>query len=584
MPFPQDFIEQLRSANPIDSVMSSYVTLKRSGRNMVCLCPFHSEKSPSCVVYNDTQSFYCFGCGAGGDVFTFTMLIENIEYYEAVRLLAERSGISMPENSGNPDTHKLKMRIYEANRTAAKYFFNVLTREKEGEKGRRYFAQRALKNSTIVKYGLGYAPPGWQNLYDHMRSKGFTDEELIAANLCSRSTKTDRLFDQFRDRVMFPIIDLRGNVVAFGGRVLDDGQPKYLNTSDTLVFKKSRNLFSLNFAKRVNEERMILAEGYMDVIAVNQAGFENVVATLGTALTPEQARIISGYAKQVIIAYDSDGPGQAAAHRAINLFGEVGIETKIIKMEGAKDPDEYIKKFGAARFKNLLDNSDGAINFELNKCKKDLDLDSETGRVEYLKRCINVLADISSPVGRDVYASKIAAEQKVSKEVIISQTESVLKKRSKSQEKRQWQEITTSMSRDEINPEAVRYPKENRAETEIILFLSRHPDTLSYITSKLSPDDFVTSFNKKLYSSLTNGMKNSEGFNLMSLSGEFTAREMGKISEMSAKYKDIAISAEELDVLINILLDHKNKQTKPAAEMTDSDLLELQQMLKKKTK
>ena len=512
------------------------------------------------------------------------MLIENIEYYEAVRLLAERSGISMPENSGNPDTHKLKMRIYEANRTAAKYFFNVLTREKEGEKGRRYFAQRALKNSTIVKYGLGYAPPGWQNLYDHMRSKGFTDEELIAANLCSRSTKTDRLFDQFRDRVMFPIIDLRGNVVAFGGRVLDDGQPKYLNTSDTLVFKKSRNLFSLNFAKRVNEERMILAEGYMDVIAVNQAGFENVVATLGTALTPEQARIISGYAKQVIIAYDSDGPGQTAAHRAINLFGEVGIETKIIKMEGAKDPDEYIKKFGAARFKNLLDNSDGAINFELNKCKKDLDLDSETGRVEYLKCCINVLADISSPVGRDVYASKIAAEQKVSKEVIISQTESVLKKRSKSQEKRQWQEITTSMSRDEINPEAVRYPKENRAETEIILFLSRHPDTLSYITSKLSPDDFVTSFNKKLYSSLTNGMKNSEGFNLMSLSGEFTAREMGKISEMSAKYKDIAISAEELDVLINILLDHKNKQTKPAAEMTDSDLLELQQMLKKKTK
>ena len=551
---------------------------------MVCLCPFHSEKSPSCVVYNDTQSFYCFGCGAGGDVFTFTMLIENIEYYEAVRLLAERSGISMPENSGNPDTHKLKMRIYEANRTAAKYFFNVLTREKEGEKGRRYFAQRALKNSTIVKYGLGYAPPGWQNLYDHMRSKGFTDEELIAANLCSRSTKTDRLFDQFRDRVMFPIIDLRGNVVAFGGRVLDDGQPKYLNTSDTLVFKKSRNLFSLNFAKRVNEERMILAEGYMDVIAVNQAGFENVVATLGTALTPEQARIISGYAKQVIIAYDSDGPGQTAAHRAINLFGEVGIETKIIKMEGAKDPDEYIKKFGAARFKNLLDNSDGAINFELNKCKKDLDLDSETGRVEYLKRCINVLADISSPVERDVYASKIAAEQKVSKDVIISQTESVLKKRSKSQEKRQWQEITTSMSRDEINPEAVRYPKENRAETEIILFLSRHPDTLSYITSKLSPDDFVTSFNKKLYSSLTNGMKNSEGFNLMSLSGEFTAREMGKISEMSAKYKDIAISAEELDVLINILLDHKNKQTKPAAEMTDSDLLELQQMLKKKTK
>lgn len=585
MAFPPDFIERLRSANPIDSVVSSYAVLKRSGRNMSCLCPFHSEKSPSCVIYNDTQSFYCFGCGAGGDVFTFTMLIENLEYYEAVKLLAERSGIPMPENAGNPDFSRLKMRIYEANRAAAKYYNSVLVNDKQlGEKGRRYFAGRGLTRATVTKYGLGYAPSGWQNLCDHLTAKGFTEDELVAANLCGRSQKTGRLFDQFRDRVIFPIIDLRGNVIAFGGRIIDGDGPKYLNSADTPVFKKSRNLFSLNFAKRDTSNRLILAEGYMDVIAVNQAGFENVIATLGTALTSEQARIISGYAKEVIIAYDSDGPGQAAAHRAINLLGEVGVETKIIKMEDAKDPDEYIKKFGAAKFKYLLDNSDGAINFELDKCKKDIDIQSDTGKVEYLKRCIDVLADISSPIERDVYISKVASEQNVSKEVLTSQINATLKKRERVYKKKQWQEITAHARPDSVNPDAVKYPKQNKAEIGIILFLERHPDTLNYILSKITPDKFVTEFNKKVFASLAEGIKNSERFTLMSLSGEFTAAEMGKISEISAKYKDITVSAEELDVYINILLSFDGGQTVKGSEMTDDDLLLLQQNLRKKSK
>lgn len=551
---------------------------------MSCLCPFHSEKSPSCVIYNDTQSFYCFGCGAGGDVFNFIMLIENLEYYEAVKLLAERSGIPMPENSGNPDFSRLKMRIYEANRAAARYYYSILTSDKQGEKGRRYFAERGLTQATITKYGLGYAPGGWRNLYDHLKAKGFTDNELFSANLCSRSQKNNELFDQFRDRVIFPIIDLRGNVVAFGGRVIDEGGPKYLNTSDTPVFRKSRNLFSLNFAKRQKSDRMILAEGYMDVIAVNQAGFENVVATLGTALTSEQARIISGYAKEVVIAYDSDGPGQTAAHRAINLFSEVGVETRIIKMEGAKDPDEYIKKFGAARFKNLLDNSDGAINFELNKCKKDIDIETDMGKVEYLKRCIGVLADISSPIERDVYISKIAAEQSVSKDVLISQIESTLKKRERAYEKKQWQTISAPVRRDGVNPEAAKYPKQNKAEIGIILFLDRHPDTVDYILTRINPEQFVTEFNKKVFIALANGIKKSDRFTLMSLSGEFSTAEMGKISEISAKYKDITVSAEELDEYINILLSFEDEQTVKGSDMTDDDLLQLQQKLRKKSK
>ena len=296
MAFPDQFILELKQNNPIDSVMSSYVGLKRQGRNSVCLCPFHSEKSPSCVVYLDTNSFFCFGCGAGGDVITFIMKIENLDYVEAIKFLADRAGMTMPDDGGNSESSRIKARILEINRTAARFFLDTLTRSPIGEKGRRYFAERQLSAATITKDGLGYAPDDWHGLEIFLRSKGYSEEELVATNLCGRA-RNGGLYDQFRDRVMFPIIDLRGNVIAFGGRVIDGEGPKYLNSSDTPVFKKSRNLFSMNFAKKSEEKRLILAEGYMDVIAVNQAGFENVVATLGTALTQEQARLMSQYAE-----------------------------------------------------------------------------------------------------------------------------------------------------------------------------------------------------------------------------------------------------------------------------------------------
>ena len=425
MPLPEDFVLQLKQNNPIESVMASYVRLNRSSHVNVA-----------------GQYFHCFGCGAGGDVITFIMKAENLEYIEAVRFLAERAGMSMPEDAKNNDLSRLKARILEINRMAARYFNHVLMKEPYGEKGRLYFSSRKLSVKTITKYGLGYAPDDWRRLTDHLKSQGCREDEIVAANLARQSQKGG-VYDSFRDRVMFPIIDLRGNVIAFGGRIIDGEGPKYLNSSDTPVFKKSRNLFSLNFAKRSEERRLILAEGYMDVIAVNQAGFENVVATLGTALTPEQARMISQYADEVIIAYDSDGPGQAATQKAINLLGEAGIKTKIIKMEGAKDPDEFIKKFGALRFKQLLDNSDGAINFQLAKCKNDLDIESDTGRVEYLKRCVNVLAAINSPVERSVYVSKVAKEQGISREALDAQINSVIRKKINSGRKQEWTDIRT---------------------------------------------------------------------------------------------------------------------------------------------
>ena len=349
MPLPAEFIERLKDANRIDDIMSGYVQIKRAGSVSKCLCPFHSEKTASCTIYNDTQSFYCFGCGAGGDVITFIMKIENLDYFEAIKLLSERSGIPLPEDSEKgDDTVRKKQRLYEMNREAAKFFFNNL-RSSNGKIGLKYLIDRGLKPETIQKYGLGFAENKWTGLKDYMLSKGFYENELVEASLLGRS-QSGRTYDFFKNRVMFPFFDLRGNVIAFGGRTLDpDDTRKYLNSRETLVFKKNKTLFSLNFAKESasKEQRLLLCEGNMDVISMNQAGFENTVATCGTAITPDHARLMSQYCKEVVICYDSDQAGQKASKKAIDLLSEVGIHTKIIKMEGAKDPDESIKKFGA---------------------------------------------------------------------------------------------------------------------------------------------------------------------------------------------------------------------------------------------
>ncbi len=580
MAISDDFILQLKQANPIESVMGSYVALKRSSRDYVCLCPFHSEKTPSCHINVGKQFFHCFGCHAGGDVITFIMKAENLEYIEAVRFLAERAGIPMPEDRGN-DVSRLKARILEINRIAARYFNNILMSDPRGEKGRLYFRSRQLSAQTITKYGLGYAPDDWHGLERYLKSQGCTEEELVASDLCRRSRK-DGVFDFFRDRVMFPIIDLRGNVIAFGGRVIDGDGPKYLNTSDTLVFKKSLNLFSMNFAKRSNERRLILAEGYMDVIAVNQGGFENVVATLGTALTSEQARLMSQYADEVVIAYDSDGAGQAAAARAINLLGEVGVATRIIKMEGAKDPDEYIKKFGSLRFKQLLDNSEGAVNFRLAKCKEGLDLSSDTGKVEYLNRCVNVLADINSSLERGVYISKVAKEQDFPRETLDAQIREVIRKRINSEKKQEWTSIRTFSEKRKQDPNAVMFPKEYKAERGIISFLAKNPDGLELVTASLTPQHFITELNRRIYEKMVEGLKNSEDFNILSLQSEFSPDEMGTITEMLLENENIDINERAVRDFIEVLTKHNDREEEKtsASALSDDEFLKLTQRLK----
>ena len=572
MPRNDEFLYNLRNANPIETVMGGYVNLIRRGRNYVCSCPFHSEKTPSCTIFTDTQSFYCFGCGAGGDVITFTMKIENLDFSEAVKLLAQRSGMEVPEYGQKDSGYaKRKTRIYEMNRLAANYFYTNLFKGPD-KTGLQYFASRKLTPQTIKKYGLGYASDSWNDLTDHLRSKGYTDEEIVDAWLAG--SKNGRTFDMFRKRVMFPIIDLRGNIIGFGGRVLDDSQPKYLNTGKTPVFDKGSNLFSMNFAKNSNAKRLILCEGYMDVIAVNQAGFDNVVATLGTAITPDQARLISHYAEEVRVAYDSDGAGQKATQKAINHFADVGLRTKIIHMEGAKDPDEFIKKFGRDRFRMLLDGSNDANDFMLDKCEDGLDLTTDIGRVELLKRTSKVLAGIESPLEREVYISRTSKKCDIPVQVLKTHIDAMLKKNSSSAKKNEWRNIKakTSYIRDDINPDAVSNKKQARAEETIISYLLMRPQEYEDV-EKLAPAEcFVTAFNKKVYRALLERMKNSDKFSISLLSDEFSTEEMGRISGIAAKKREVAVTLDVVADCAKVL-----KENRPAAdgELSNDELLEL---------
>ena len=572
MPRNDEFLYNLRNATPIETVMGGYVNLIRRGRNYVCSCPFHSEKTPSCTIFTDTQSFYCFGCGAGGDVITFTMKIENLDFSEAVKLLAQRSGMEVPEYGQKDSGYaKRKTRIYEMNRLAANYFYTNLFKGPD-KTGLQYFASRKLTPQTIKKYGLGYASDSWNDLTDHLRSKGYTDDEIVDAWLAG--SKNGRTFDMFRKRVMFPIIDLRGNIIGFGGRVLDDSQPKYLNTGKTPVFDKGSNLFSMNFAKNSNAKRLILCEGYMDVIAVNQAGFDNVVATLGTAITPDQARLISHYAEEVIVAYDSDGAGQKATQKAINHFADVGLRTKIIHMEGAKDPDEFIKKFGRDRFRMLLDGSNDANDFMLDKCEEGLDLNTDIGRVELLKRTSKVLAGIESPLEREVYISRTSKKCDIPVQVLKTHIDAMLKKNSSSAKKNEWRNIKakTSYIRDDINPDAVSNKKQARAEETIISYLLMRPQEYEDV-EKLAPAEcFVTAFNKKVYRALLERMKNSDKFSISLLSDEFSTEEMGRISGIAAKKREVAVTLDVVADCAKVL-----KENRPAAdgELSNDELLEL---------
>ncbi len=590
MPFSADFLDRLKDANRIDDIMSNYVQIKRTGSVSKCLCPFHSEKTASCTIYPDTQSFYCFGCGAGGDVITFIMKIENLDYLEAVKMLAERSGIPLPEDSSRgDDTVRKKQRLYEINREAARFFFNNL-RSPNGKVGLKYLIGRGLKPETIQKYGLGFAENKWTSLKDYMLMKGYHENELVEASLLGRS-QSGRTYDFFKNRVMFPFFDLRGNVIAFGGRTLDpDDTRKYLNSRETMVFKKNKTLFSLNFAKEsaVKKKQLLLCEGNMDVISMNQAGFENTVATCGTAITPEHARIMSQYCKEVVICYDSDEAGQKASKKAIDLLAEVGLQTRIIKMDGAKDPDEYIKKFGATRFKLLIDKSDNAVEFELNKAKTGLDIEnSDIDRIEYIKKSYDILSQVENDIDREVFIKSFVRQMNISEETAFREVESRIKKRQNFGRRKQWQQLyrnTVSPSKD-LTPSASAFNKQLKCEEGVLYYLYQNPEQADFVSDALPAERFVTDVNRRIYSSLLFKIKNDLDFSVSSFNSEFSPDEMGNVANIFGRSREIPVDKQVLTDYINVLNSHNNINQQSVDDMSDDQLLRFtEQMRSEKSK
>lgn len=577
---PVDFIEQVKDRNPIDEVMRSYVTLKRSGRYFKCLCPFHSEKTPSCTVYPDDNSWHCFGCHAGGDVITFVMKIENLDYIEAVRFLAGRAGLTMPENGFDDRAAQEKKRLIEINKKAARFFYdNLMT--PDGREGLEYLLKkRRLKPETVKSFGLGVAVNRWTSLKNHMLALGYSENELLRASLLSE--KNGRTFDFFVNRVIFPIFDLRGNVIAFSGRTLeaDPKGMKYLNTRETPLYKKSRTLFALNFAKNesVKSKRLILCEGNVDVITLHQAGFKEAVATCGTAITGEHARLMSQYCDEVYICYDSDQAGVKATKNAIQILTSAGLGAKVVKLtgDGVKDVDDYIRIYGADHFRVLLGGSSGSTEYELESAKAGIDVSDDLGRVEYLKKAVEVLAGIDSRIEREVYASKLAKEQGIAKEAIDSELAALIRKKRRQDDKKQWRQLSAGPKRDDGNPETVKYPKENRAEENIISYILLNPDGAKDIFEKLPPEKFATSFNKKVYEALKNLYENGVDIGLTALGAEFSADGMGRISRITARAREAPVNREALWDCVKLLNDRKppDEDGSDISDMTDEEFAE----------
>lgn len=564
---PREIIEEIVNRTDISDLIGSYVTLKRVGSNMHGLCPFHSEKTPSFTVFSKTNSFYCFGCGSGGDAITFVMKAENLDYPSAVEFLASRAGITITQDKNElANMGMSRKRVYEMNLAAAKFFRENLFDKSVGFDALNYFVgTRKLSMATVKRFGLGYAPNDFFALTNHMKKLGYTEQELIDGFLCGRSKK-GHLYDYFRNRVIFPIIDVTGNIIGFGGRVMDDSKPKYLNTSDTPGFKKSKNLFALNYAKNHCSEQLILCEGYMDVIALHAAGFENAVATLGTALTQEQARMMTKYTKKVVLLYDSDDAGQRATDRAIKILSEVGMDVRILKLNGAKDPDEYIKKFGADRFRALLGESRTGFDFKVSRALANLDLQIPDEKIKASAAICEIIADSSSGVEREVFLTKASELLKLPIDVLRNNVEHIIRKRKNEQKKDESRQAQMSIRNigDRINPDAVKFVGANALEETILGLLLIYEEYRAAVTKgsvSLVADDFVTAFGKKVFSTLFEVYNSSDEFLPAMLGQYFTADEMGRLEKMRQSRLSLTENGRDvLDASIAALKAEKEKK------------------------
>ncbi len=526
------FLAELKMRNDVASIIGSAVQLKRNGTRHVGLCPFHGEKTPSFTVFEDTQSFYCFGCGAGGDVITFVMKHQNLDYMEAVRYLAERSGMTLPEEESRHAAfnRKRRERIYEMHKIAARFFYKNLM-SPQGKAGLDYLLGRGLNRDAIVRFGLGYAPDSFDALKNHLREQGYSPDEMLDASLLTRKEGSSHTYDKFRDRVMFPVFDLRGNVVAFSGRLLGDGKPKYLNSNETEIYTKGNHIFGMNLAKNEPEGLMILCEGNLDVVSLHQAGFTGAVAPLGTAFTKEQARILAKYAKRVVVAFDNDSAGLKATDKALRFLEENGIPVRVLQMSGAKDPDEFIKTYGKDRFAALIKSSKTPLEYRLDQLKAGMDLNDTGMMVEYQRKAVEVIAAVDSAVERDIYTLKLAQELKLSSDAVRTEVSRVRKRRAASVQRKELQSERQELSGtyDQINPERAGALRAARAEEMLIALLAKHPNLWQEAEKQLPPEQWITAFNRRVYTFILEEYRNVDTTTPI-FAKAFDDKEMARIS------------------------------------------------------
>lgn len=576
MAFPPSFLDELVARNPIEEVVGQYVNLKRSGSNLFGLCPFHGEKTASFSVSPDKGIYYCFGCHKGGGVINFEMEIEGLSYPDAVRALAKRAGMEVPEDEQYQSRYRQQERLWALSREAARFFVSQLYAP-AGAEGLTYARKRGMTKSTLTKFGIGFAPNTWTALTDAMKAKGYTDEELKESGLVSVSSKNGRIYDRFRNRLMFPIIDVRGNVIGFGGRVMDDSTPKYLNSPETIIFNKRKNLFALNLAKKNKLGYLILVEGYMDAVALHQYGFDCAVASLGTSLTEEHAVLLSRYTQQVVLIYDGDEAGQNATRRAIPMLEKAGLQVKVLKMRDAKDPDEFLKKYGADRFKLLLEESSNRVEYQLGAIRGKYDLREDEQKVRFLSEAAELIAGLPNAVQREVYGQRVAETAKVSMDAVKMEVERS-RKRILAREKRKQKQIDLAPASmlQRRGSAKVTYDnvKSGKAEEYLIAALLTEPALLGQCGT-LKAEDFSVPLYEKVYRQIT--ARDNAGY--AASIDTLTDLTPDETSHLTGIYRSFGTVNEQafLDCIQTIQSEHRTSSVQTA-----DDLMAVREQLKQR--
>ena len=568
MAFPASFIDELVARNPIEDVVGQHVALKRAGANMFGLCPFHGEKTASFSVAPDKGIYYCFGCHKGGGVINFQMEIEGLSYPDAVRALAQRVGMQVPEDEQYQSRYKQQERLWALHKEAARFFHSQLY-SPAGKTALEYALGRGMSKSILTTFGVGYAPDSWDSLVKAMRAKGYTEQELKDSGLVTVSQKNGNLFDRFRDRLMFPIIDVRGNVIGFGGRIIkkDDNAAKYLNSPETLIFNKRKNLFGLNLAKKSKQGFLILVEGNVDVVALHQFGFDNAIASLGTSLTEEQAALMTRYADQVVLIYDSDKAGQNATQRAIPILEKAGLQVKVLQMRDAKDPDEFLHKFGADKFKMLLEESSNRVEYQLNAIRRKYDLREDDQRVKYIHESADLICTLGSAVQREVYGGRVAEIGKISSDAMKIEVDKAYKRRLYRDKKKQEQIDLAPAKSLQPKSREIRYDnlKSALAEEEVIAMVLREPAMLDQ-TQGLSAQEFSSSLLGKVYDQLQQRHRQGLGISTAVLT-DLTPDEMSHVALIVQRQQSPVNEQAFSDCIRTIRAEHQSAQVKDEQDL-----------------